>query len=350
VDSLAKFLEDCNSRFVSFEGSFRFNEPMAAHTTFKTGGPADLWIRPQGDCFPEYAALLLESARKEGIPVFILGGGANLVVSDAGICGIVLDTSGYAGIIPNIITQRRQDAKDAKIRKKGLHTTPPSSSSAPLRLGVGSSPVCFRAGTTVDDAVELAAERGFSGLEFLAGMPGSMGGALWMNARCYDREMSDVVVEAQVLDRDGVRVFAPKKEQFAYKKSPFQGKDSLILAVSVALEEGDPAAIREACTLHRKDREAKGHYRFPSAGSVFKNNRAFGKPTGQIIDELGLKGMTVGGAQVAPWHGNIIINRGSATSADILALVETLEKRVKEKLGIELEREILFAGKMQKNS
>jgi len=174
-----------------------------------------------------------------------------------------------------------------------------------------------------------------------------MGGALWMNARCYDREMSDVVVEVQVLEKDGIRVFALKKEEFSYKKSPFQGTDSLILAVSVALEQGEPVVIREACARHRKDREEKGHYRYPSAGSVFKNNRAFGKPTGQIIDELGLRGLAVGNAQVAPWHGNIIINRGKATSADILALVEALEERVRAELGIELEREVLFTGKNQ---
>jgi len=338
VDSLAKFLEDCNSRFVSFRGSFRFNESMADHTTFKTGGPADLWIRPEGDCFPEYAALLLESARSEGIPVFILGGGANLVVSDEGIRGIVLDTSGYKGLVTSGWGLGSEVGKySASLTRLDYE----QQSHSPLATRHSS---LFRAGTAVDDAVEIAAEMGLSGLEFLAGMPGSMGGALWMNARCYDREMSDVVVEVQVLDRGEISVFAPKKEEFSYKKSPFQGKDSLILAVSVALEQKEPSAIREACALHRKDREAKGHYRFPSAGSVFKNNRAFGKPTGQIIDELGLKGMAVGGAQVAPWHGNIIINGGNAHSADILALVEMLEERVKAALGIELEREILFTG------
>jgi UDP-N-acetylmuramate dehydrogenase len=255
----------------------------------------------------------MESARNEGIPVFFLGGGANLVVSDEGIRGIVLDTTGYKG------SEERED---------GLY---------------------FRAGTSVDDAVEFAAVRGFSGLEFLAGMPGTMGGALWMNARCYDREMADIFREAQVLDQSGIHTITSKKEDFSYKKSPFQGKDSLILAVLTApglttAEEKETAGIRETMAAHRKDREAKGHYRYPCAGSVFKNNRAFGKPTGQIIDELGLKGLTVGGAQVAPWHGNIIINKGGARAADILALVKILEERVREELGILLEREILFTG------
>jgi len=360
MNSLAKFLENCNSRSAPFRGSFRFNEPMADHTTFKTGGPADLWIRPEGERFPEYAALLLDSARNEGIPVFILGGGANLVVSDEGIRGIVLDTTGYKGEIL-FSKSSHGDTEDAKKNEKRKMKkarrinclckeapNSPSSSvpSAPLRdnLENFSHIISFRAGTSVDDAVEIAASRSLSGLEFLAGMPGSIGGALWMNARCYDREIADVARQAQVLEKSGIRDITLQKEDFSYKKSPFQEKNGLILAVSVALEEGAGDVIREKMTACRKDREAKGHYRYPSAGSAFKNNRAFGKPTGQIIDELGLKGLCAGDAQIAPWHGNIIINRGSARSADIFALVRTVEDRVKRETGLELEREILFIG------
>jgi UDP-N-acetylmuramate dehydrogenase len=284
---------------------------MADHTSFKVGGPAELWIRPEGECFPEFAAFLLDSAQKEGIPVFILGGGANLVVSDDGIKGIVLDTTGYAGEMNN-------------------YPQPPFHN------------FCFRAGTLADDAAENAAARGFSGLEFLAGMPGSMGGALWMNARCYEQEMADVIREVQILEEGKALTFIPKKEEFGYKKSPFQKKNCLIMMVSVALQKKDTVLIRKEMEVNRKDREAKGHYRFPCAGSVFKNNRAFGGPTGKIIDDLGLKGLTAGDAQLAPWHGNIIINRGKARAADILALVETIERRVKTELGIDLEREIIF--------
>ena len=287
---------------------------MADHTTFKTGGAAELWIRPEGDCFPEYTAVLLESARNEGIPVFILGGGANIVVSDKGVQGIVLDTAGYSGEIEN--------------KEPGKKTT-----------------VWFRAGTSTDYAVEYAADRGLSGLEFLAGMPGSIGGALWMNARCYETEMADVVREVQFLEDGKLTDYISKKEDFSYKKSPFQERNCLILNGSFALEAGDPVLIKKEMEEHRKDRELKGHYRFPSAGSVFKNTRSFGRPTGIIIDELGLKGLAVGDAQVAPWHGNIIINRGKASSAEIMSLVELLEARVRETVGLELEREILFVGK-----
>ena len=290
---------------------------MAEHTTFKVGGPAELWIRPEGDGFPEYTALLLKSARDEEIPVFILGGGANIVVSDRGIRGIVLDTSGYGGA-----------------------TSMPCGGS--IAAEHGPDTLWFRSGTAVDDAVNYAAAGGLSGLEFLAGMPGSVGGALWMNARCYNREMADVVNAVQFLEGGRMITTVPQKKEFAYKKSPFQGRDSLILAVSFSLQKKDTELIRNEIEDHRKDREAKGHYRFPSAGSVFKNNRVIGKPTGRIIDELGLRGLTIGDAQVAPWHGNIIINRGKARSSDILALVETIEERVMTVFGLELDREILF--------
>ena len=309
-----KFLENINSRTGSFKGVFRFDEPMSAHTSFKTGGPADLWIRPLGDDFPEFAAILLESAKNEGIPVFILGSGANIVVSDDGIRGIVLDVTGYSGL-----TQKNKNI-----------------------LG-------FKAGTSVTEATEYAANNGFSGLEFLFGMPGSIGGALWMNARSYNREVSDVINEVQFLEDGREQIVCPDKNLFGYKKSPFQEKKCLIISVSFTLQEKDNFLIKKEMAEYRNDRELKGHYRFPSAGSVFKNNKSFGKPTGKIIDELGLKGMTFGGAQIAPWHGNIIINQGTACSGDILSLVQFMENRVKTELGFTLEREIIFIGKFKNN-
>lgn len=305
-----------------FSGDIRCNEPMAAHTTFTVGGPADCWVRPAGDCFPGFAAALLSAARTAGIPLFILGGGANLVVADAGIRGIVLDTSGWTGV---------------EVGDKGF--------------GI----FTVRSGTAVDDAAAAAAEQGLGGLAFLAGMPGAIGGAVWMNARCYDRQVSDVLIRAEILDwspLDGSfhRVWVScRSEEFSYKRSPFQTRDAagfspLILSACFRLEPQDAGDIRREMAAHRRDREEKGHYRYPSAGSVFKNSRDFGKPTGQIIDELGLRGYTVGGAQVAPWHGNIIINTGNATAADIRELTAQTAEKVRAERGLVLEPEIIFAG------
>jgi UDP-N-acetylmuramate dehydrogenase len=307
---LRKIMEKINTQ-AGFAGELRYDEPLALHTTFKVGGPADVWVRPRRDRFPEYAAELLGRAGAEGIPVFILGGGANLVVADRGIRGIVLDTSLWTG----------------------------------WRLLSGGNAVLVRSGTPVDTlADELAAEnRG--GPEFLAGMPGSAGGALWMNARCYERSVSDILIAAEILDESLRRVRVARRDgDFAYKKSPFQKRKVLILSGTFALEPRPGEDIRRETTEHRRDREAKGHYRFPSAGSAFKNNRDYGKPAGKIIDEAGLRGLRVGGAQVAPWHGNIIINTGGATAADIRALVDEVAVRVKAAAGFTLEPEIIFAG------
>jgi UDP-N-acetylmuramate dehydrogenase len=292
-----------------FSGELRRNEPMAGHTTFQVGGPADVWARPSAECFLDFAAALLEKARALDVPLFILGGGANLVAADRGIRGVVLDTTGWTG----------------------------------CDFGEADASVTVRSGTPADTAADAAADRGRGGLEFLAGLPGSIGGAVWMNARCYEKEVSDALLRTEILDENLQRVWVPRSEEaFGYKKSPFQGRDTLIVAAEFHLERRAGEAIRADMAGFRQDREAKGHYRFPSAGSVFKNNRGFGKPTGRIIDELGLRGLRVGGAQVAPWHGNIIVNTGGATAADIRRLTELLAERVKRETGFELETEIIF--------
>jgi UDP-N-acetylmuramate dehydrogenase len=295
---------------------FRFNEPMAEHTSFKVGGPADCWVRPYGDDSYGFTAALITQARREQIPLFILGGGANILIADRGIRGITLDTGGWTG--------------------------------ADGEPGAVQAEIVFRSGVSPDEAANEAAARGLGGLEFLAGMPGSMGGALWMNARAYEREIADAAIEAEILDFSGTetkrRTIQTRKSEFGYKRSPFQNQHWLILNVRCALYPLDQKEILATMEEYRRDRQAKGHYRFPSAGSAFKNNRGFGKPTGQIIDELGLKGLSIGGAQIAPFHGNIIINTGGATAENIRELLEFTAAQVKKATGFTLEPEILLAG------
>jgi UDP-N-acetylmuramate dehydrogenase len=294
----------------------RYNEPMAEFTTFKVGGSADCWLSPYGEDFPQFAASLLCMARTAKIPVFILGGGANIVVSDNGIRGVVLDASSWRG---------------KTLKEEGL---------------------VFRSGTSIDEAVDCAVGDCLSGLEFLAGMPGTIGGAVYMNARCYDKEIADVLVWTEVLDftacanggKSEIKRVAANRVDFGYKRSPFQGKDCLILSSCFRLQHENKDNILNEMRKNRRDRKEKGHYLFPCAGSAFKNNRDFGKPTGQIIDELGMKGFSVGGAQIAPFHGNIIINTGGATSAQIGALMNEVSEKVKTATGFILEPEILFIG------
>jgi UDP-N-acetylmuramate dehydrogenase len=312
MTKLREFVETIN-RKTGFSGAIRWGEPMAAHTSFKVGGPAEVWIQPGAEAFPGYAAALLRAADEAAVPVFILGRGSNLVVADAGIPGIVLDTGAWVGVE----TEHRPGAE-------------------PM--------LAVRSGTGIAEALEAAASRGAGSLAFLAGMPASIGGAVYMNARCYGRSIADALIEVDALDESFQRITAPcRAEEFGYKKSPFQDRRGLILAARFRFDPRPEPELRREMAANTRDREAKGQFRFPSAGSVFKNNRAFGKPTGRIIDELGLKGLRRGGAMVAPWHGNMIINTGNAASADIQGLVEDVAARVRAALGITLEPEIRFA-------
>ena len=188
--NLRSFIKTLTAK-IPFQGSLKFHEPMSRHTTLKTGGPADLWIRPWNRLFPTWTKTLLEAAETEGIPVFFLGRGANLLVSDKGIRGIVLDTgswqSGSAGLL-------RSPLKSPFI----------SPSKTPLveEKEEGDLSVKVLSGSSVDDLADYLAARSLSGLEFLAGMPGSVGGAVWMNARCYGKSVSDVLMETEILDEN----------------------------------------------------------------------------------------------------------------------------------------------------
>lgn len=312
-------------------------EILAPHTTFGVGGPADLWLSPRrtkpleplqdscnGNLHPSepdplesFLSRLMILLREEAVPLTFLGGGANVVVSDRGIRGVVLDTAGLDSMIYGTFNT------DSPLRDR-------------LYLG---------AGVPIDRAVDDSIRQGLAGLEFLAGMPGTVGGAVWMNARCYDASVSDVLVETRYLDEEGsISVLPFASGDFDYKMSPFQGTARLILGAVFRLEEGDSTTLAAQAAAHRADRTAKGHYRLPCAGSAFKNDRRFGKPSGKIIDELGLRGFAIGDAQVAPWHGNIIVNRGHASATDIRSLAEALRQRVLAQTGFDLECEILFLG------
>jgi len=312
--------KDIFSKCFPCEIDIRYEEPMSEHTTFKVGGPADCWIYPVGEGFTSFCVDLLTHARKDNIPVFILGAGANIVVSDNGIRGIVLDMNDWTG-------------------------------ESVWSISAGEEEIILKSGTSIDAACDIAAAAGLSGLEFLAGMPGTIGGALWMNARCYGKEIADVLKWIEVIAKDEHNEYTIKRieietiiNSFGYKKSPFQEMDCIIISASFNLKKGEKEKILLEMDKNREDRYEKGHYQFPSAGSAFKNNQQFGKPTGQIIDELGLKGMKKGGAQIAPFHGNIVINTGNAKASDIHALMDEVAAKVKEKTGFILEPEVLFVG------
>jgi UDP-N-acetylmuramate dehydrogenase len=285
----------------------RLDEPMSEHSSFRIGGPADLYVLPADAA---EAAEVLRVCTREGVPVFLLGGGTNILVSDRGVRGTVVDLSRLAGI-------RVQD-----------------------------SLVTALAGTPVSDVSEEACTRGLSGLEFAYSLPGSVGGAVWMNARCYGGEISDVLERADYLHGDDLqsRRYEKNSADWGYKKSPFRVNRRVVLSASFRLRPGDPAEMRQKMKSYREDRERKGHFLHPCAGSIFKNNRAFGAPTGQLVDSLGLKGTRIGDAQIAPYHGNIFINTGNARASDMRTLIEKVEQEARARLGFELEREVILVG------
>lgn len=307
----------------------RFDEPMAAHTSFRVGGPADLFACPASH---EELAALVDFFSAAGVSVSILGGGSNLLVSDKGIRGAVVSLEALDGIAP-----------------------------AHPASGGAEGPVLVRAGAgaTMDALTRWCAERELSGLERFAGLPGTVGGAVFMNARCYEISVSDVFFSAETLYFRGGRCTIEERQydcaEWGYKKSPFQertGPDALVVAEGAriilsavfSVVPGERAGIMRQMDSYREDRERKGHFRFPSAGSMFKNNHAFGKPSGKIIDEAGLRGFRIGDAQVAPWHGNIVINTGHARASDLRALVDEVRRRVREQTGFDLEPEVIMAG------
>lgn len=296
---------------------------LSPFTSFKIGGDADIYITPSS---LEELRTALAFIQEEHIPAILLGGGSNLLIPDEGIRGAVIHTSRLNKIM--------------------------------LLESAGKRFVQAEAGTLMQDLTEFCAEHGLTGLEDFAGLPGTVGGAVFMNARCYEKSISDVLISASALyfseKNCTIREYHYCKEDWGYKCSPFQPPHKryaelnesrpVIVSATFRVEQGDAILIRETMERRIADRTAKGHFKLPSAGSVFKNNHTFGKPSGKLIDEAGLRGLRIGDAQVAPWHGNIIVNTGSATAREVMELINTIQKEVKDRTGFKLEPEIIFAG------
>lgn len=288
------------------------DESLAPHTSFKIGGPADYFCRPQT---VETLAELLKAADDHGLPVTIMGGGTNLLVADAGVRGLVIDTGGLVGI------------------------------------EVTGETLLALSGTDATTVAEAAAEHGLGGLDFCYSLPGSIGGAVYMNARCYGAEISDVLEWTEYIDASGItQRLGIGDGEFGYKRTPFNSGElarAVITAACFRLHREDRDALYLRMEEYRADREAKGHFRAPCAGSVFKNDRRVGSPTGKIIDELGLKGAWSGGARIAPYHGNIIINTANATARDVLNLIELMEEAMSKALHMIPEREVRLIGEWE---
>jgi UDP-N-acetylmuramate dehydrogenase len=300
---------------INIAGNVEFDRALAEFTTFKVGGPADILAFPTDE---SDVRALLDWARSTGTPWMILGGGANVLVSDRGVRGLVIATAGLNHI----------------------------------RLEGGQ--VVAGSGSAISDVSAYAADRDLAGLDFIYSMPGSTGGAVWMNARCYGGEISEILAWVDYLDLEAPvpddgswplkKRLVPSAGDFAYKISPFQSRRWIILDSAYRLEDGRSEDLWRSMKGYEADRRSKGHFHLPCAGSVFKNNREFGAPSGKIIDSLGMRGTAVGGAKISDSHANIIVNSGSASAADIRELIELIHSRVIKELGYDLEAEVLMIG------
>lgn len=298
----------------AFSGNLKKHEPMKSHTTMNVGGTCPLFIEPNGTAD---LVLALRTLTENKVPFFVLGGGSNTILPDS--------------ISFAIISTRKID------------------SAAPVMLqesaGTDGRILTVSAGSTWGTVLSFCRKNFVTGFEPFSGLSGTCGGAVYMNATCFGLTTSDLLLSVSYIDLDdpelSVKKYIKKDSDFSYKKSPFQGQRKIILAASFIAKEG--AFDEEIAAGVLEKRKAAGHFNAPSAGSVFKNDASRGIIAGRIIDECGLKGKKIGGAQVAPFHGNIIINpEKNASAADIRSLVDYVNGEVLRQKGIELSEEILF--------
>ena len=280
------------------------NEPMSAHTTLRLGGPADYMVFPRSG--EEITAMFAE-AGAYGIPVTVIGHGSNLLVLDGGIRGLVICIG-----------------KNMK------------------RITRDGNRLAAQAGAMLGSVAAAAADEGLTGLEFASGIPGTVGGGVTMNAGAYGGEMSQAVVRVDGVFPDGKKVSLSREEmQFAYRKSVVQEMDLIVTEAVFELQPGEPEAVRAKMAELNARRAEKQPLDLPSAGSTFK--RPEGYFAAALIDQCGLKGYSVGGAQVSMKHAGFLVNNGG-TAADFLELMEKVQQIVEERVGVKLEPEIKILG------
>ena len=287
------------------DADMRFAAPMSEYTSFKIGGPCDLLVTPPD---PDALACVLRYAHERALPTFILGKGSNLLVADTGMDGIVISL-----------------ARLNQVHIDGNH-------------------VYCEAGVTLKDLCDAVADAGLSGLEFACGIPGSLGGAVYMNAGAYDGEMKDVVVGVTVMDQSG-RVFEMTADEmaFSYRHSRLKESALICLGAKMCLQPAAVADIRATMDTLNARRDDKQPLDLPSAGSTFK--RPPGRFAGKLIIDAGLQGHRIGGAGVSMKHAGFIVNHGDATAADVAALIQHIQTTVQAAFDVQLEPEVRFVGR-----
>lgn len=287
------------------EENVKINEPMKKHTTFRVGGPADYFLTPDS---AESVQDTITFLKHNKVPYYVVGNGSNLLVGD----------QGYRGAIVQIYQKMNQ------IRTEGEY-------------------IYAEAGALLSKIAAEALSKGLTGFEFASGIPGTLGGAVMMNAGAYGGEMKQVIQEATVLTSDGkIITLAAEDMEFAYRSSIFSKNGDIVLSAVLKLDKGEQEAIRARMDELKVQRVTKQPLEYPSAGSTFK--RPEGYFAGKLIQDAGLRGFQVGGAQVSEKHCGFVINKENATAADIISLMEQVSDKVEAQFGVRLEPEVRRLG------
>lgn len=291
------------------EGSFFEKEPLRNHTTFRVGGEADAFLSVHSE---KQLMDVMTYLNQNDIPYYVIGNGSNLLVSDDGYRGVILSIG--------------KDFSDVEIR---------------------GSQVYAQAGALLSVVASTAMKQSLTGMEFASGIPGSIGGAIVMNAGAYDGEMKQIVKAVTVLTKEGkIVTYRNEEMDFSYRHSRMKTEGGIVLSVVLQLQEGSQEAILEKTKDFANRRREKQPLEFPSAGSTFK--RPEGHFAGKLIMDAGLRGYSVGDAQVSEKHCGFVINRGNATAKEIYTLICDVKQIVQEKFSVTLEPEVIFLGEMEK--
>lgn len=286
------------------EADIQIDASMSEHIYFKVGGPVDILLTPSK---VEQIVETLKICRENNIPYYIIGNGSNLLVKDGGIRGVVIKLSNLAS------------------------------------LEVNDNLIKAASGTLLKDVSKKALENSLTGFEFACGIPGSVGGAVFMNAGAYDGEVNNVIKEAEVIDADGnISVLSKKDLELGYRTSRVMKDNLIVLSATFELNKGDKGKISSRVDELTEKRESRQPLEYPSAGSTFK--RPEGYFAGKLIQDAGLKGVSVGGAAVSEKHSGFVINKGGATAKDILNLIAHVQEEVKKQFGVELHPEVRIIG------
>ncbi|HII4505625.1 UDP-N-acetylmuramate dehydrogenase [Clostridium perfringens] len=287
------------------EEDITVDSPMSEHIYFRVGGPADILVTPVNE---EQVVNTLKLCREYNVPYFILGNGSNILVKDGGISGVVIKFN-----------------KLNKITTEGNCVTAQS-------------------GALLKDVSKAALENNLIGFEFACGIPGSIGGAVFMNAGAYDGEMAHVIKSARVIDENcNIKNLTKEELELGYRSSIVMKKGYVVIEATVELESGEYASIKDKIDDLTNRRESKQPLEYPSAGSTFK--RPEGYFAGKLIQDSGLKGFSIGGAAVSEKHSGFVINKGGATAKDVLDVIAHVQKTVKENFDVELHTEVRIIGR-----